>query len=400
VSNEFGEPVNNAQASLFRATYVSGARRLARVATAQTDDLGQFRMAGVAPGSYYLAVLRRMQTRPAPMAQAAAGEPGMGYGITWYPDAADASGAQAIALGAAPDAAIEVVLRRIKVVSIRGTVVDEAGGPVGRLLLSLTPRGLGLVAAVGDVSLAPGGVFAIANVPPGSYVLAARAADGVLAGDGNIPQPVAFLPIEVRDANLEGVQLRLSAGREVRGVVKWEMAGVQNAVVNLFTPEGASIGAMAVNGALTFRSVQPLTYAVDVRGLCATCYVKSLRYAGRDVPEFGVDFSFEGALEIVVSPSAASLDGVAVDRQGRPAGGATVILAAADTAGKIVTGQANQSGAFHFAALPPGVYRVLAWQGVAPEASPEALAPFQAQATAVSLTENARGTVRVAAIAR
>jgi hypothetical protein len=226
-------------------------------------------------------------------------------------------------------------------------------------------------------------------------MLSARATN-----NGTAPPRMAFLPVEVRDGNLDGVQLRLTQGREVHGAVTLEGGGSQYAVVNLSAAEGLSAGVSATNGAFTLRPIWPLTYAVDVRGLCANCYVKSVRYGGRDAPEAGIEFTGDGELEIVVSPSAASLDGVAVDRQGRPAPGATVILASADTAGRILSGKADARGAFHFGGLRPGAYRAAAWAGDAPEASPEAMAPFQAQATAVKLAENAKETLRLATIGR
>ena len=65
VTDEFGEAVANAQAVLYRAENVRAVRRLSRQGMAQTDDLGKFRLSGMAPGSYYLAVMKRTLGRPA-----------------------------------------------------------------------------------------------------------------------------------------------------------------------------------------------------------------------------------------------------------------------------------------------------------------------------------------------
>ena len=400
VTDEFGEAVVNAQAWLFRADYSFGPRRLLRGAAAQTDDLGKFRLPGVAAGSYYLAVLRRTMGRPSPMAQAPASEPDTGYGIAWYPNAPDVASASTIAVGAAAEVPVEIVLRRSKFVHIRGTVVDEAGNPVERPMVELTPRGLGTSVAFGNLRVEPGGAFEITSVPAGFYTLSARPANNGAVPNGNAPRRMAFLPLEVRDNHLEGVQLRMTPGKEVRGAVKLEGGGAQYASLNLFAAEGFTASASATNGAFTLRSIWPLTYTVDVQSLCANCYLKSVRYGGQAAPETGIDFSGDGELEIVVSPSAASLDGVAVDPQGSPAPGATVMLAPADGTGKILSGKADPRGAFHFGGLRPGAYRVSAWAGVAPDASPEAVAPFQAQATAVQLAENAKETLRIATIGR
>jgi hypothetical protein len=402
VTDEFGEAVGNAQAWLFRADRSLGPQRLLRLAAAQTDDLGKFRLSGLAPGSYYLAVLRRTLGRPSPVAQAPASEPETGYGITWYPNAPDVASASAIAVGAGAEVPVEMVLRRTKFVHIRGTVVDEAGNPVERPTVELTPRGLGTSVASGNVRMEPGGAFEITSVPAGFYMLFARVGSNVAGLNGGAPPRMAYLHVEVRDSSLEGVQLRLTAGKEVRVAVSWDGGGRPAPIVDATATEGvlAFASTSTSNGAFTLRPIWPLTYTLDVRGLCANCYVKSMRYGGHDVPEAGIEFDGDGELEIAVSASAASLDGVAVDRQGRPAAGATVILAPADGAGKILSGKADARGAFHFGGLRPGAYRVSAWEGAAPDASPEAIAPFQAQATAVKLAENAKETLRIATIAR
>jgi protocatechuate 3,4-dioxygenase beta subunit len=403
VTDEFGEAVANAQAVLYRAEYARGSRRLGPLSMVQTDDLGKFRLSGMAPGSYYLAVMMQARGRAARRGpQPSVNEPETGYGMIWYPNAPDAAGASPIVVRAAAEVPIEIILRRIKVVRIRGTVVDPTGAPIERASVGLTPRGLGTATSIGNLRMMPGGAFEIANVPAGSYVLSARALNSGTATENNTPSRMAFLPVEVRDANLEDVKLQLTAGREVRGTVRWEGGGAQSAFLTASAAEGFSSSASVspMNGAFALRSVWPLTYALDVGGLCPNCFVKSVRYGGRDVPEAGIDFSGDGELEMVVSASAASLDGVAADRQGRPAGGATVMLASADGTGRILSGKADARGAFHFGGLRPGAYRVYAWEGAAPEVSPEALAPFQAQASTVRLEESAREKLQIATIKR
>jgi hypothetical protein len=357
----------------------------------------------MAPGSYYLAVMKQAQARMAgrgPQAAPVSNEPGMGYGMIWYPNAADVAGALPIVVGSAAEVPIEVVLRRTRVVRIRGSVVDSAGGPVERAMVALAPRGLGTGTSIGSLRMTPGGAFEIANVPAGSYTLSARVLNSGTISTSSTQPPMAFLPVEVRDANLEDIKLQLTTGKEVRGTVKWEGGGAQSAYLTASAAEGVSASASAMNGTFALRSVWPLTYSLEVGGLCSNCFIKSVRYGGREVPESGIDFSGDGELELVVSASAASLDGVAADRQGRPAGGATVMLEPADGSGRILSGKADALGAFHFGGLRSGAYRVYAWEGVAPEPSPVAVAPFQGQASTVRLEENAREKLQIATIKR
>jgi protocatechuate 3,4-dioxygenase beta subunit len=394
VVDEYGEAVPTVQAVLFRAAYVGGVRRLVRMRMAQTDDLGKFRLSGMASGFYYLAVMRSSLNRFSRLAaQAPANEPQLGSGMVWYPNATDASGAAPITVGAGAEVPVEIVLRRTKVVRIQGAVVNDDGTPAGRTIVTLTPQGLGTSTLIGNLSWRPGGVFEITGVPAGSYILSGRVANDDL-------QRMAFLPLDVRDSNFDGIQLRLNAGKQVRGTVKWEGDSTQSAFLNATTAEGVSASAQVspVGGAFTFPNIWPLTYTVNVSGICANCYVKSIRYAGSDVSEAGVDFGEEGELEIVVSASAASLDGVVVDRQRRFSSGATIMLAPVDHPERISSGKTDERGMFHFGGLRPGAYHVFAWDSEAPGASPEGLAPFQTQATTVTLEENAKKELEIAAI--
>jgi hypothetical protein len=57
VLDQSGEPMSNAKVAALRYAYNGGPhRRLTPVGEAQTNDLGEYRIFGLAPGSYYLSV--------------------------------------------------------------------------------------------------------------------------------------------------------------------------------------------------------------------------------------------------------------------------------------------------------------------------------------------------------
>jgi protocatechuate 3,4-dioxygenase beta subunit len=397
VTDEFGEPVANAQVALYHPEYIGGVRRLPRSGTSQTDDLGKFRISSLAPGSYYLGVTKRVLAPRSPLRrQPQADGPEMGYGMVWYPSAPDVAGASPVVVGGGVEVPVDIVLRRTKAVRVRGMALDADGNPMQRSgPVFLTPRGLGTITSMGSAMLGRDGTFEIASVPAGSYMLSASATDGV-------PIRKAFLPVDVRDSNIDGIRLQYSSGREVRGAMKLDGGGAWSGFVSLSAPEGVPTSSSTVNpnGTFVLRAIWPLTYGLTLPNLCENCYLKSVRYAGREVPEGAIDFSEDGELEILLSASAASLDGVAVDGQGRPAADATVMLASADVPGLVISGKSGGGGNFHFGGLRPGAYRAYAWEGAAPDATPEALAPFQGQANTVRLAESAREKVQIATIKR
>jgi protocatechuate 3,4-dioxygenase beta subunit len=59
VFDEDGEAVPNATVTASREAYHEGRRTLATTAEASTDDLGSFRLFGLAPGRYYLSATER-----------------------------------------------------------------------------------------------------------------------------------------------------------------------------------------------------------------------------------------------------------------------------------------------------------------------------------------------------
>ena len=56
VTDEDGDPMSNAEVAVLRQLFVSGRRRLEQVGAEHTNDLGEYRIASLAAGSYYVSV--------------------------------------------------------------------------------------------------------------------------------------------------------------------------------------------------------------------------------------------------------------------------------------------------------------------------------------------------------
>jgi protocatechuate 3,4-dioxygenase beta subunit len=338
VQDEYGDPVTNADVALYRAEQVGGARRMYRVAAARTDDLGKFRLAGLTAGTYDVAVTRRqMQRRGVAGAPPASGAPEMGFGILWNNGVVVAPGAEV---------PLEMVMRRTRVFRVRGTVTDEQDRPVERQqAVGLSPRGIGGGLAVGNTTWLSGGAFDIASVPPGSYLLWTR------PGEAGPAARMGFANVEVRDSNVDGVRVKMSPGREVRGRVVWDGDPLRFGTVGLEAVEGYTVfSQIGPTGSFTLTPVWPVPYAVNVSLPCPTCYVKSMRYAGRDLPEGYVTFEGDGEFEIQASAAGGMIVGTATP-------GLPVRL---EGAGKVVNTKADSQGAFTFQGLKPGPYKVTA----------------------------------------
>jgi hypothetical protein len=155
-------------------------------------------------------------------------------------------------------------------------------------------------------------------------------------------------------------------------------------------------------GTFTVNGVFPLAYTLNSQNpnLSPNTYIKSIRYAGHEVPESDIEFTGTGELEVIVGNSAAVLEGSVTGADGKPAGNAGIVIAPASGSSPARTGNADSRGNFYFGSLPPGEYKVVAWDAVAPEASdpPEKLGPLANAAKSVKLAENGHEKVQLTVV--
>src|SRR5437016_2056717 len=183
VLDEDGEPVQYLQVSTMRYRFVNGKRQLAPAGGGTgTNDLGEYRIFGLAPGKYYLTVTDRRQNMMA-QERKSGDTPDEGYVPTYYPGTNDPTGAVAIELG--PGAVLNVAdltLRKTRTVRIRGHVVNTmAEGLPQRIMLRLMPRNTAFMGffsmLTSQVTRNQGGTFELRGVAPGTYTLMAQWSD-------------------------------------------------------------------------------------------------------------------------------------------------------------------------------------------------------------------------------
>jgi protocatechuate 3,4-dioxygenase beta subunit len=137
-------------------------------ATTQTNDLGEFRLAGLLPGQVYVAAQTRpsgpLIGAPAPVASAVT------YVTTYYPGFAEPSAASPVNVGRGMTTnGIEFSMRLVPAYQVSGVVVDSEGRAVAGAVIQLTEAGgLGPVSPLQAAS-ANDGTFRVVNIPPGVY---------------------------------------------------------------------------------------------------------------------------------------------------------------------------------------------------------------------------------------
>jgi hypothetical protein len=153
---------------------------------AQTNDLGEYRLFGLAPGEYLVQVNPRMS-----MGLFNTASPRATVTVpTYYPGARSADTAQPVVVAAGETIAdVDVHVIVAPAFQIAGIVVDESGSPVGGATVSAEPERNSMGGAI--VFRPPSmtrtnadGTFSIPNLAAGSY--AVRAGFQISGGSGGI----------------------------------------------------------------------------------------------------------------------------------------------------------------------------------------------------------------------
>ena len=186
-----------------------------------TNDLGEFRLFGLAPGEYILTATPQPrfgnQHGSADAAIAAA---------TFYPGVPDAAAAQTITVTAGETVGgIEFRLETTAGFKVSGVIVDQAGAPVTGAMVMLRgdPRSpVAIMGPVGQTSSDANGRFVLGNVPSGSYyatvipivvsTLTASNGAGNFTASGGLQAPRSEpVAVTVADADVEGVTIVASS---------------------------------------------------------------------------------------------------------------------------------------------------------------------------------------------
>jgi hypothetical protein len=451
VVDEFGEPVPDASVQAMRFQYMGGQRQLVPAGRmAQTDDIGQFRVFGLAPGDYYVAatvrsqglgqaiaaeVVDRVQSGNAAAGVAVdvasslpgtfvtgtsdgnfqffGGEPveSTGYAPTYYPGTTNASEAQRITVGVSEEVpGVSFSLSPVRLARISGTALDSEGGLLGRGAIMLRPSRGGPVLLRGNVSggAVVNGRFSIGGVPPGDYLLQVRT-----AGPNRIEGEFASVPISVAGNDIAGLVVSMSKGGTMAGRVilsgSNQAAESSSLQINVTSTDVSltSSGPGIAGGFANTRASS--TGAFELRGLSGMVLfrvnplppgwtLKAVRFDGTDITD--VPYEFKGGealsgLEIELTDKMTQINGRVTSSRGEPVTEYAVVVFA-ETSDRwnppsrfVHTGRPDQEGRFQIRNVPPGRYLAVAVEYLeqGAESDPEQLERLKQGATSLSLDE-------------
>jgi hypothetical protein len=428
VTDEDGDPMPEAQVAVMRQTFVAGRSHWEQVGAERTNDLGDYRIAGLAAGNYFVSVTPPPDFRSLieTTGNATTGVSHSGaansekptpaaYQTTYYPGTRDRGQAAPIQLHAGDDFPANFSLTPSPSLTIRGTVVNLPPGTTAAIMLQ--SRDFSLV--LNGAEMHRDGSFEIRDVSPGAYTIFATV-------DNAATPMMARQALQITSANVDGLQLAPQAGGSIRGRLRMEVSsaarpdpsqmflllrsadGEDDALGGVTIGEGSpTLAHVNADGSFEWKNVSAGHYYAQLSDVSSMpdWFLKSVAAGGREVVDSG--FSISGgatALDVLASSNGARAEGVATNQKDEPVADAVVVAVPEarfrshpDRYRKVST---DQSGRFSLRGLPPGDYTLFAWESVDGEAyyNPEFLKSCEGQGKALRVSEGDRASVQVKTI--
>jgi hypothetical protein len=377
ITDADGDPIPNAFVEALRYAYPQGKRELTPVRQIRADDRGEYRLAGLPPGRYFVRASLYFSSLDG--STGAMRIRGPKPALTFGPTVSQTEYTLAPG-GELADTNLQLSPEE------RYTIRAIVSGPTGAQLMvscwSTAPRpsltgGFGVSGFSGRAAQFPNNV-------PGLYVCQASDQKRTM----HARQTVEVIHSDVEVTLNVGPALTLAGAVLVDGAAGFARAQVRitleaaDAWNNMMAPVSSA-------GTFTMPLALPMAYRLRV-ALPAGGYVKSIYQGTRamTVPRVDLSKSTE-PLSITIGTEGATLDGVSVE-------GASVVLVPAgdlrEWADLVRSVTAGEGGRFHLADIAPGSYQLFVFEDAEPGAALDAKfrAPFEKTAMTVTLKAGER----------
>jgi protocatechuate 3,4-dioxygenase beta subunit len=314
-----------------------------------TDDQGQFRIGGLAPGRYrvkashdaimYRSFMERSEIRTD-------GTTEVHTATTYYPGVLRADQARRVEVrpdGESPG--IDIQLLRVPFVRVSGKARGMPREPrMAFVTVPLGGNGQG-------IPLEPDGSFEIWGLDPGKYRLGASWEGGVATAE-----------VEVASTNIENVELRVVPPSDIAGRLESETPESAQPVPGRKVILSEFPAPVGEDGTFNLEKVPAGKYVVSLSW--ESQYVKSMRLGSQTIDGRLLDLSnSSGGAELTLRLSAAtgSVSGTVLDDQGKAVEARVALILDSENPGFATRyAKAKPDGSYAFQNLPPGRYKLVA----------------------------------------
>jgi hypothetical protein len=326
----------------------------------RTDDRGEYRIANVEPGEYYVRVER---------------DPDDDFSTTYYPGVVSSAKALRVPVTAGSEAGgINFSPDSRNHYTIRVRPVVPAGWPASRTVeIRLLPKDTDIEESWVLFRSIGNGVYESYPVR-GAFVLNAVAQDGQRKAFGQIDVDVANKNVNVGNLTLRpGFQLR---GRVTARDIRMDPDDMSRINIAFsaeqetpwtFSPDAVLAG---LDGTFLIPSVTNGRFRVSVSSVPENAYLEAVRFNGRDILDDALTIVGEprGELDLIFAGPPGAIQGIVQNATGQPVPDATVVIVPAlqrrDNVDLFKSASTDQNGAFIIRGISPGEYSVLAWEDV------------------------------------
>ena len=407
VYEQDGTPIESTMIVAFQKKYQrNGKSVLSQANVVATNDIGEYRMYWLPPGTYYLlAVVVRTRAPLDPIAIIDQSEESLeAFSPVFYPRGDDESQASALRIEPGSELrAIDFVVVRTKALRVKGHVVSASSGrPLVGAILHLR---LQYVEKLGrdywwSAETDSEGNFQFRNVPPGKYILRVSWTES-----GSLTMSTQR-DLELADKEVPELHIVLQANSiDGRVIMERGEPVLQNGTVLLFVEgDGTALGTgLQPDGTFSLPYASTGRLYLELTGLADNFFLRSARVGNKDVSREGLSLDERGAdsLEVVIGSEGATVAGIVTDDHQTPVMGARVVLMPdgehRDRPDLVKAVTTDRSGQFAIRGAMPGNYKIFCWDDLEPNIyfDPSFIQQYESQGKALHLNANDSITVNL-----